>query len=329
MKLSIIIPIYNVEKYVEKCIRSLVCNNLKSSEYEIIIVDDGSQDTSILIVNELAKQISNIKIFSQKNKGLGGARNTGINNSIGEYLLFLDSDDWYLPNTLKYLITLSENNNLEILEFAAQGVTPNNKVIFHIHNSTCQKVLSGIEYYNSTRYLNSACNKLYKRSFLVFNSLFFLEKIYIEDFEFNTRVFLKAKKVMATDYLAVQFLQSENSITRNKDHSKKEKVIIDFIKIIQITNDLYINEKELKDESVKLFFEERLSFLVTTLFFQLMKYNLSFSKIKKIKTELVSRGLFYIEFPIHDKKKDFFRKIISKNFVLIKFLKPFIIFFNK
>lgn len=329
MKLSIIIPIYNVEKYVEKCVKSLLSNNLKNNEYEIIIVDDGSQDTSIIIVNELAKQFFNIKIISQKNKGLGGARNTGIQNSIGVYLLFLDSDDWYLPNTLKYLITLAENQNLEVLEFAAQGIAPSEKIIFHIQNSTKEKILSGIEYYNSIRYLNSACNKLYNRSFLVHNNLFFLEKIYIEDFEFNTRVFLKAKRVMATDFLAIQFLQSENSITRNKDHSKKEKVVTDFIKIIQITNDLYIKQQEPIDEPTKLFFEERISFLVITLFFQLMKYKLSYSKIKKIKAQLVSKGLFYIDFPIHDKKKDFFRKIIIKNFVWIRFLQPLLKFLNK
>ena len=190
MQLSIIVPIYNVEKYVEKCIKSLLYNDLDVSEYEIIVVDDESQDSSLSIVTELAKQHSNLKIISQKNKGLGGARNTGIINSIGEYVLFLDSDDWCLANTLSTLISIANSNKLEILEFAAQGISTNGSVLFHYFNTTKQLVLSGVSYYNSVRYLNSACNKLYQRSFLVNNNLFFLEKIYIEDFEFNTRAFL-------------------------------------------------------------------------------------------------------------------------------------------
>jgi glycosyltransferase involved in cell wall biosynthesis len=323
MNLSVIIPIFNVEKYVEKCVNSLLNNDLKINEYEIIIVDDGSKDNSLFIVNELAKQHSNIKIISQKNKGLGGARNTGINNSIGEYLLFLDSDDWYLPNTLKNCITIANKHNLEILEFAAQGIAPNGKIVFNSINTTKERILTGVAYYNSIRYLNSACNKLYKRSFLVNNNLLFLEKIYIEDFEFNTRVFYCAKRVMATDFLVAQFLQSENSITRNNDFSKKEKVINDFIQIIQITNDLYKNPTVFIDESSKLFFQERLSFLVTTLFFQLLKYKTTYSYKNKIKKQIKQTELLYIDFIIYEKNKDLFRKLIIKNFFLFRLIQPF------
>lgn len=322
MKLSVIIPIYNVEKYIEICIKSLLDNDLDVSEYEIIVVDDESPDNSLNIVKELANQYSNIKIISQKNKGLGGARNTGISNSSGEYLLFLDSDDWYLNNTLKNLISIADKYNLEILEFAAQGITSNGGISFHFFNSTNKNVLSGVAYYNTIRYLNSACNKLYKRNFLVNNNLFFLEKIFIEDFEFNTRVFFKAKRVMATDYLVAQFLQSENSITRNNDISKKEKVINDFIQIIQITNDLYLKEVNSKDRELKLFFEERISFLVTTLFFQLLKYKTSYTYKKKIKKQLEQKGLLFTDIIIYDKNKDLFRKIIIKNFFLFKIVQP-------
>lgn len=320
MKLSVIIPVYNVEKYIEKCINSLLDNDLEVSEYEIVVVDDASPDGSLSIVQEIAKRHSNIKIISQENKGLGGARNSGILISKGDYLLFLDSDDWYLNNTLNNLISIADTNELEILEFAAQGILPNGKIAFHYHNSTNENILSGVDYYNSIRYLNSACNKLYKRSFLVDNNFFFLERIYIEDFEFNTRAFYKAKRVMATDSLVAQFLQSENSITRNNDFSKKEKVVNDFIKIIQITKDLYLSSINNIDGATKLFFQERLSFLVATLFFQLLKYKVSFSNMKKVKIQLESKGIYYVDFKILDRKKDIFRRIIIKNFFLFKFL---------
>lgn len=326
MKLSVVIPIYNVEKYIKKCVYSLLDNDLSLSDFEIIIVDDESPDSSLLIAQEISKTVPNIKIISQKNKGLGGARNTGIKCAQGDYLLFLDSDDWYLHNTLKKIISFVDNNDVEILEFAAQGITSDGNVAYHISNTTKNQVLSGVTYYNQIRYMNSACNKLYKRSFILENDLFFLEKIYIEDFEFNTRAFLKAKKVMAIDFLVAQFLQSNDSITRNNDESKKDKVVNDFVHIIQITRDLYLQEKSKNNDIIiESYFEERLSFLVATLFYQLIKYKVSFDKIQKIKNELVDKKLFFVNHKIHDKRKDLFRKIMLKNFILFRFSS---LFFN-
>jgi len=323
MKLSVIIPIYNVEKYIKKCIESLINNDLDSTEYEIIVIDDESPDNSLKIAEEMAQQYSNITIISQLNKGLGGARNTGISAAKGDFLLFLDSDDWYLEHSLQQLLAIAIENQIEILEFAAQGISPDGKVAYHISNTSNGKTFSGLKYYNSIRYMNSACNKLYNRNFLVSNELFFLEKIYIEDFEFNTRAFLKANKVMATDLLVAQFLQSENSITRNKDNSKKEKVINDFIHIVFITNDLYRNKKKSNDIDLEIFFQERLSFLVATLFFQLLKYKVSYDKMLAVKKELEQKNIFYIQHAIYDKRKDIFRKLFMKNFFLFRFLKLF------
>ena len=100
-KISIIIPVYNVEKYIVQCINSTLHQDLSENEYEILIIDDESPDQSVDLIKKQFYNIPSIKIISQKNKGLGGARNTGIKNASGEYLLFLDSDDFLLPNVLK------------------------------------------------------------------------------------------------------------------------------------------------------------------------------------------------------------------------------------
>lgn len=320
IKLSVIIPVYNVEKYIEKCVLSVLNNDLDKVAFEILLIDDESQDESINRINYLVQKHSNIYLFSQKNKGLGGARNTGIQKARGEYLLFLDSDDIVLPTTLKHIVSLALENDLDVLEFSAKGVTEENQEIYKIQNTTNGEILNGMEYYNTIRYMNSACNKLYKRDFLISNTLFFLERIFIEDFEFNTRVFVLAKKVLATDYVVSSFLQTPNSITRNTNQEKKEKMIHDIIFVLQET--INWQKRQEKNKNTNLFFEERKSFLVATLFIQLAKNKASYKEVKLLKNKLKANAVFCVTHFIHDKNKNWFRLIVLKNIWIYPCLKP-------
>ena len=112
-QLSVIIPMYNVEQYLEKCIDSVYNQGLKEEEFEVILVDDESPDNSLAVATILTKDKKNVTIISQKNKGLGGARNTGILCAAGRYVLFLDSDDWYLPNVAKNPLDESQKKEFE------------------------------------------------------------------------------------------------------------------------------------------------------------------------------------------------------------------------
>jgi glycosyltransferase involved in cell wall biosynthesis len=100
INISVIIPVFNVVQYVEKAILSVYDQGIDEKDFEVILVDDGSTDESLNHITLLTQEKTNVKIISQKNKGLGGARNTGIKNALGKYVLFLDADDWYLHNTL-------------------------------------------------------------------------------------------------------------------------------------------------------------------------------------------------------------------------------------
>ena len=115
--LSIIVPVYNVEKYLSKCLDSLLAQDIPISDYEIIIVNDGSTDSSLVIAESYSQTNSNIRVISQLNKGLGGARNTGIRSSEGKYLFFVDSDDTIQKNTLKPLLECMESKKLQVLRF--------------------------------------------------------------------------------------------------------------------------------------------------------------------------------------------------------------------
>lgn len=317
-KLSIIIPMYNVAQYLEKCIGSVYSQGINEEEFEIILVDDESPDNSFAVATSLTKDKKNVTIISQKNKGLGGARNKGIQKAKGTYLLFLDSDDWYLPKTIEKLLQKAIQFDLEILEFGAQGVDVDGKIVYSKSISSNHNIINGIQYYQKHHYMDSACNKLYNRSFLVRNELNFLERLYIEDYEFNTRAFFKAKKVMGISLIVAQFLQTPNSITRNAVREKQDKMIEDIIIVIKKINEQYLNKKIENVLDSAPYFEQRLSFLTTTLFYQLLKNRYSYKNFQEIKKRLETENIMFINFPIYDRKKNLFRVFLLNNFFLFR-----------
>tara|TARA_R110002033_G_scaffold494_2_gene4599 strand:- start:3821 stop:4810 length:990 start_codon:yes stop_codon:yes gene_type:complete len=320
-KISIIIPMYNVEKYINKCVSSTFKQDLKESEFEIILVNDESPDNSLELANNLKANYSNITIVSQKNKGLGGARNTGIKQAKGDYLLFLDADDFYLDNSIIKIITIAKKNNLDILEFGAQGVDKKGNIIYQYQHSSSPNILSGIEYYNTQKTINSACNKLYNRKFILQNELFFIEKIFGEDFEFNTRSLYYANKIMSIDFIVTNFLQSDNSITRSNNLEKKIKYLNDLISILRKINALFISCGIHKNEGHDAFFKKRMTVINIDIFYMMMKNNFLFSDIKNTKYMLKKENIFYVRYTINDIKKDIFRTIfLNFNFFFFRIL---------
>ncbi len=304
---------YNVEKYIEKCVYSTFTQGLKETEFEIIAVDDESPDNSLILVKELAKKYSNITMISQKNKGLGGARNTGITYAKGEYILFLDADDYLIENSLKEILLIANVNNLDVLEFGAQGVDIQGNIVYQIEPKNSSNILSGISYYNNSKSINSACNKLYKKSFLKKNNLYFVEKIYGEDFEFNTRALYLANRTMATKCIVAKFLQSEDSITRSNNHEKKKKYVNDLIDILRRINVFRLDFETNKKEGHDAFFKKRMTIINIDIFFMMFKNNFLFSEILETKRILKNENIFNVTFQINDFKKDIFR-IICLNF---------------
>lgn len=192
-QLSIIIPVYNVSKYIKRCIDSIL-KQIDNNRVEIIIVDDESPDNSTEIAENLLtlNKHSSYKIIYQENRGLGGARNTGLRNAIGDYVWFVDSDDEIkdgaIANIIKYL------NKQEVVIFDFEKCDADN-VITSVHKYS--RELTNQEGWEIESFFisNQAWTSVFRRTFLINNNLFFREKFLHEDGEFSMRVMCLAQKV--------------------------------------------------------------------------------------------------------------------------------------
>ncbi len=318
-KLSVIIPVYNVAQYVEKCLRSVLDNDLAQQDIEIIVVDDQSPDHSVEIVRDIARDHPNITVISQKNKGLGGARNTGIVHATGAYILFLDADDWINPGMLSKTVHHVLNTQVDVLEFGAEGITPDGTITYRNAISSNGTNYSGVVYALRFHYMWSACNKLYRTAFLKENELYFMEQIYFEDLEFFTRMIPKVQQMQAVDDIVASFYQSGDSITRHNSDAKKQKAYRDIVTIIERLHGQLV-KVDRQQTGQRQFYLQYLGILVVTLFYQFVKNRERAALADTYRTELRQGGMYYVDHRIVPAQKDVFRRIFLKNFWLLRIL---------
>ncbi len=240
MTLSIIIPVYNVEKYIRPCLESVFRQGLDDNDFEVIVVNDGTPDHSMEIVASFAELHHNVNIVEQSNQGLSAARNTGLDNAKGDYIFFLDSDDILIPDTLPLLLKEAESHNTDmaVADFvkmdddaieATQLSTLNTQhstlnaqlSTLNTQHSTpsaqcpTPKILSGTEMFLGKLFNPRACyvwHTLYKHTFLLQNGLRFIPGIYFEDVPFTTNCYLKADRCLFTKLPIYIYRQRKDSI---------------------------------------------------------------------------------------------------------------------
>ena len=242
MKLSIIVPVYNVADFLTKCLESLLAQDLPQNEYEIIVVNDGSTDNSGEIAQQYADKYANIKLINQANQGLSGARNTGIKHAKGEHIQFVDSDDYIEENVLGGLMKQVEQEDLDVLRFKYQNVRINNTFkeyeIFKPYKSDSflfddysPCVTDGVTFLNER--FGTAC---YAVMFIIRKTILencvFKQGIYFEDTEWTPRMLIKTQRVASTDTIVYNYLMREGSITKAINKDKQRKVVEDKIKLV-------------------------------------------------------------------------------------------------
>lgn len=214
MKLSIIIPVYNVEKYIKKCLLSCVTQDISLDKYEIIVVNDGSPDNSKEIIDILAKQYANIHVIEQENSGLSMARNNGLKVAIGEYIWFVDSDDWIENYCLKSIINKLEETTPDLLQLQYRYVYDDSNKNRDADKCIIDNVISGKKQLVKGGVPAPAQFTIYKRQFLIDNNLMFYPRIYHEDSEFKPRAVYCAERCVSYDEIVYNYYQRlEGAIT--------------------------------------------------------------------------------------------------------------------
>ena len=238
MLLSIIVPVYNVKAYLRKCVGSLLDQDIEASDYEILLVDDGSTDDSGILCDELAAAHGNIRVIHQKNGGLSAARNTGIKAASGDYIQFVDSDDYLNPCVLKGLLEQILVQRLDVLRYNYQNVNEEGKVfepnkVSRPFVNYSKEVCDGETFLTERLgYACYACQFIVKANLINDGGGFFTEGIYFEDIDWTPRILLKANRVASTSQVVYNYLFRTGSITRTLDYRKQKKKLEDRLSII-------------------------------------------------------------------------------------------------
>lgn len=243
--LSIIVPAYNAEKWIEFCLRSILRVSVPyPGALEVIVVNDGSTDgTSEVLerfqVSESFREFQvsegfKFQVIQQENRGLSGARNTGMRVATGRYIAFVDADDeWCEKCTIPW--SLLQEEKIELIGLEMVRLSANGKrSAYRRYKSDYNKCYApALSFLKNRNLFPSACANLYKKSLIEREDLYFTEGIYHEDEEFTTRAFLKAQNFVAVPGPHYLYIERSNSITTNQDPEKLKKRMTDLLFILK------------------------------------------------------------------------------------------------
>lgn len=222
VRLSIVIPVYNVEGYISRCLESIIEGirlSAQDESFEVILINDGSTDNSEVICLEYKNRFNFIKYYYQENKGLSGARNAGIHYSTGKYIVFVDSDDFINSDSLPKLLQQTVNDVdvcfLHAIKYFPDGTLAPFGERYYRDNIIGKGKRDVLKELTSFRkFPGSAWNKMVRREFLLKNNLFFIEKIYSEDLEWSIRLYNAAEIFSSIDGIYYYYSQGRiDSIT--------------------------------------------------------------------------------------------------------------------
>ena len=277
MKYSIIVPVYNVEKYIRKCLESIY--NQTYNNYEVIIVNDGSKDNSELIIDEYIKKDNRFKCYSKSNGGLSDARNYGLKYVTGDYILFVDSDDYIDTNLLK---ELSNHTKYDMIKFKTNIVDFNYKLIRKEKTLCNSKEVSCVDLFN-IEFCEPAWSYAYKTSFFRNNKFKYSKGKIHEDFGLTPLCLIKAKKIYYLNYYGYNYvIRKDGIINSTKSKKRVDDMLFHFDYLIK-----EINKLENIDENVlvefKHFLANRMIYMLKILDKKHIKYYLNELNNKNIK----------------------------------------------
>ena len=235
-KFSIIIPVYNTSKYLDKCLESVLKQT--NQDFEVICVNDGSTDDSLEVLN---KYKEDVKIINQENLGLSEARNNGVKNATGKYLLFIDSDDYIDKSLLQKLDSVTKNNP-DLVRFGVNEVINDNITMIQAPKFNNIDGVSAFKEIVKNKYVEPAWLYLYNKEYYINNNFSFIPNVYHEDFGLIPKIIVKASKVTSIEFPGYYYVKREGSIIN--DLSKQNKKINDLLILGRLMLTEKTNSKE-------------------------------------------------------------------------------------
>lgn len=243
MKLSFIIPAYNVENYIDACLESILNQDLNPEDYEIVVVNDGSTDSTLQHILKYKNSHPHFRVIDQENQGLSMARNNGVSQANGEYIWFVDGDDTICPNCLKILLGICDSWQTDM--FCVGPSIPFKQTFPHnfIENDNITALFTGESWIKSNQAVIGAWAYIIKRRFWIDNDLKFVRGISFEDTECMSRSFYFAKRISGLNRFSVyNYIQREQSIMHSKFDLKKLRSILVLIKSLNDFSRSLIND---------------------------------------------------------------------------------------
>lgn len=287
IRLSIIVPCYNLYGYVDKTIASLLNQNVEKNQYEIILVDDGSTDNTLEVIEKFANENSNVRVISQQNAGVSRARNNGLKNALGKYVWFVDGDDIIRKNCLKSIFDVLDKESPDLMRFSMSSF------IDGIDSPLTTKKVEDISYdvcydnekvykFTYERVGGSICNHLFRRQLLISEDIFFNEELkFSEDAFFGYNVLTRSNCVVKTKENFYFYRQRSTSAM----HKSNDDEFIDSMYHLALS---YNEISKLNKENWKKVSKNKRNFAVKALLFNLVrKGDLKFAKemVKKLKQD--------------------------------------------
>lgn len=224
LKLSIVVPAYNIEKYIRKCLESIL--SCPSREFEVIVIDDGSSDRTFKIISQIASNDERVRAYRQENRGLSGARNEAVKKSSGEYLMFVDGDDWVSPDAVACILNETEKA-YDVISFNFKTWQGNGRNPNHVYRHKYSGLKS--TYANGADFLTEALRKdyyftwyvwahVFKRQVLADSHIWFWEGMKYEDIAFTYKAICQCKSVRVIDRdFIIYRMNNLSSITAKKE----------------------------------------------------------------------------------------------------------------
>ena len=288
MILSIIIPVYNGQDKIARCLSSLLNQGLDPKGFEILVYDDGSSDNTADVVTSHCKKHPQIQLISHENRGPGACRNAGIDKAKGDYIYFIDADDYLMPHHLSHLVELINQLDLDLLTFKSKVIRKEDEITTALKHPSYSdedlSVLDGRTYIARNSYKNEVWWFLISREYLIKHGFRLTEGRFMEDVLFTTKAVFHADRIAHVPKMVHRYVKSAQSTLGNEEPAHYVKVISDMeYLIINFEEIIKDAEQDFTDRDVCL---ERLKIrrdsLVFFMIVRMLKSHLSFKEIWKI-----------------------------------------------